>query len=85
MGHSKLFFLSLLIWYFSQKNYLFLYGRWVIEVGGAPGTLYSNETYQLQVDFPENYPMEAPQVIIFILIYINSLFCDMFWCLLIMF
>ncbi|GAU26266.1 hypothetical protein TSUD_224560 [Trifolium subterraneum] len=37
--------------------------RWVIEVTGAPGTLYTNETYQLQVDFPENYPMEAPQVI----------------------
>ncbi|CAL8171194.1 unnamed protein product [Prunus armeniaca] len=37
--------------------------RWVIEVNGAPGTLYSNETYQLQVDFPEHYPMEAPQVI----------------------
>ncbi|OIV92699.1 hypothetical protein TanjilG_18050 [Lupinus angustifolius] len=37
--------------------------RWVIEVAGAPGTLYTNETYQLQVDFPENYPMEAPQVI----------------------
>ncbi|XP_016201920.2 LOW QUALITY PROTEIN: probable ubiquitin-conjugating enzyme E2 16 [Arachis stenosperma] len=37
--------------------------RWVIEVSGAPGTLYANETYQLQVDFPENYPMEAPQVI----------------------
>ncbi|BBH07978.1 ubiquitin-conjugating enzyme 18 [Prunus dulcis] len=27
----------------------------------SPGTLYSNETYQLQVDFPEHYPMEAPQ------------------------
>ncbi|KAL6224540.1 hypothetical protein ACLB2K_003395 [Fragaria x ananassa] len=37
--------------------------RWVIEVAGVPGTLYSNETYQLQVDFPEHYPMEAPQVI----------------------
>lgn len=36
--------------------------RWVIEVVGAPGTLYANETYQLQVDFPEHYPMEAPQV-----------------------
>jgi len=41
---------------------LFLSGRWVVEVTGAPGTLYANETYQLQVDFPENYPMEAPQV-----------------------
>ncbi|RVX15246.1 putative ubiquitin-conjugating enzyme E2 18 [Vitis vinifera] len=37
--------------------------RWVIEVNGAPGTLYANESYQLQVDFPENYPMEAPQVV----------------------
>ncbi|THG01805.1 hypothetical protein TEA_006151 [Camellia sinensis var. sinensis] len=35
--------------------------RWVIEVNGVPGTLYSNETFQLQVDFPEHYPMEAPQ------------------------
>ncbi|KAL8230814.1 hypothetical protein R6Q57_000592 [Mikania cordata] len=37
--------------------------RWVIEVTGAQGTLYANETFQLQVDFPEHYPMEAPQVI----------------------
>ncbi|XP_020890247.1 probable ubiquitin-conjugating enzyme E2 16 isoform X2 [Arabidopsis lyrata subsp. lyrata] len=37
--------------------------RWIIEVIGAPGTLYANETYQLQVDFPEHYPMESPQVI----------------------
>ncbi|CAN6317257.1 unnamed protein product, partial [Urochloa humidicola] len=37
--------------------------RWVIDVAGAPGTLYTGETYQLQVDFPEHYPMEAPQVI----------------------
>nr|AFK46531.1 unknown [Lotus japonicus] len=36
---------------------------WVIEVTGAPGTLYANETYKLQVDFPVHYPMEAPQVI----------------------
>uniref|UniRef100_A0A0D3FMG7 UBC core domain-containing protein n=3 Tax=Oryza TaxID=4527 RepID=A0A0D3FMG7_9ORYZ len=35
--------------------------RWVIEVAGAAGTLYAGETYQLQVDFPEHYPMEAPQ------------------------
>ena len=41
---------------------LVLIKRWVIEVHGAPGTLYANESYQLQVDFPEHYPMEAPQV-----------------------
>ena len=33
----------------------------MIEANGAAGTLYANETYQLQVDFPEHYPMEAPQ------------------------
>ncbi|KAM0874630.1 hypothetical protein ACQ4PT_037318 [Festuca glaucescens] len=37
--------------------------RWIIEVSGAEGTLYAGEKYQLQVDFPEHYPMEAPQVI----------------------
>lgn len=45
----------LMICYFGSQ-------RWVIEVIGAPGTLYANETYKLQVDFPEHYPMEAPQV-----------------------
>ncbi|CAG7861707.1 unnamed protein product [Brassica rapa] len=35
--------------------------KWIIEVTGAPGTLYANETYKLQVDFPEHYPMESPQ------------------------
>ncbi|KAH7524139.1 hypothetical protein FEM48_Zijuj06G0087400 [Ziziphus jujuba var. spinosa] len=49
--------------------------RWVIEVNGAPGTLYANETYQLQVDFPEHYPMEAPQVFFFFFFFpLNSLF-----------
>lgn len=37
--------------------------RWIIELTGAPGTMYANESYQLQVDFPDHYPMEAPQVI----------------------
>ncbi|CAH2035738.1 unnamed protein product [Thlaspi arvense] len=37
--------------------------KWTIDVTGAPGTLYANETYQLQVEFPVNYPMEAPQAI----------------------
>ena len=31
-------------------------------MAGAPGTLYAGEIYHLQVDFPEHYPMEAPQV-----------------------
>ncbi len=36
--------------------------RWIIQVHGAPGTLYEGETFHLQVDFPEHYPMEAPLV-----------------------
>ena len=35
--------------------------RWVIEVNRAPGTQYANELYQLQVDFPKKYPVEALQ------------------------
>ncbi|KAJ6684838.1 UBIQUITIN-CONJUGATING ENZYME E2 18-RELATED [Salix purpurea] len=34
----------------------------VIEANGASGTIYANETYQLQVVFPEHYLTEAPQV-----------------------
>ncbi|XP_044367380.1 probable ubiquitin-conjugating enzyme E2 18 [Triticum aestivum] len=37
---------------------------WVIEVSGAEGTLYAGETYRPQVDFPEQYPMEAPQRVV---------------------
>ncbi|KAM7270059.1 hypothetical protein ACFE04_029273 [Oxalis oulophora] len=39
--------------------------RWVIEVNGAARTIYANEMYKLQVDFPENYPMEAPHRLFF--------------------
>lgn len=46
----------------------FCVDRWVIEVNGAPGTLYANETFQLQVDFPEHYPMEAPQVAVLLIV-----------------
>ncbi|PON99554.1 Ubiquitin-fold modifier-conjugating enzyme [Trema orientale] len=48
--------------------------RWVIEVNGAPGTLYANETYQLQVDFPEHYPMEAPQLVNLVLLPVYILY-----------
>ncbi|KAJ0736424.1 putative ubiquitin-conjugating enzyme E2, ubiquitin-conjugating enzyme/RWD [Helianthus annuus] len=32
------------------------------EVNSAPGTLYANGTFQLQVDFSEHYPIEAPHI-----------------------
>lgn len=37
--------------------------RWIIEVHGAPGTLYANDIFSLYFEFPEGYPMEAPMVI----------------------
>ncbi|KAK6938880.1 Ubiquitin-conjugating enzyme E2 [Dillenia turbinata] len=36
--------------------------RWVIEINASHGRPYVKKIYQLQVDFPEHYPMEAPQV-----------------------
>ncbi|XP_027772432.1 probable ubiquitin-conjugating enzyme E2 16 [Solanum pennellii] len=36
--------------------------RWLIEMQDAPERLYAGETFQLQVDFPEHYPIEAPRV-----------------------
>eukprot|EP00243_Klebsormidium_subtile_P003037 TRINITY_DN16171_c0_g1_i1.p1 TRINITY_DN16171_c0_g1~~TRINITY_DN16171_c0_g1_i1.p1 ORF type:complete len:159 (-),score=13.12 TRINITY_DN16171_c0_g1_i1:207-683(-) len=37
--------------------------RWIIALDGVPDTIYAGEHFELQVDFPEHYPMEAPQVI----------------------
>ena len=36
--------------------------RWVIEFSGAAGTFYEGENFQLQIEFPEKYPMDSPQV-----------------------
>jgi ubiquitin-conjugating enzyme E2 W len=37
---------------------------WNVKLTGAPGTLYDGESYQLRFRFPDDYPMEAPEVII---------------------
>ncbi|KAH0909982.1 hypothetical protein HID58_033303 [Brassica napus] len=52
--------------------------KWIIEVTGAPGTLYANETYKLQVDFPEHYPMESPQATFLISFFWNLHFSGNF-------
>ncbi|RDX60664.1 putative ubiquitin-conjugating enzyme E2 18, partial [Mucuna pruriens] len=36
--------------------------RWVIEITGECLEHYSNEIYHIVVEFPEHYPMVAPQV-----------------------
>lgn len=35
---------------------------WHVQLVGAPGTLYSGETYRLRFRFSNEYPMEAPEV-----------------------
>lgn len=37
--------------------------RWVIEFTGAAGTFYEGERFQLQIEFPEKYPLDSPQVV----------------------
>lgn len=42
-------------------NKLFI-SRWLVEIEGAKGTLYENETFQLQFKFNDKYPFDSPQV-----------------------
>eukprot|EP00897_Mesotaenium_endlicherianum_P007585 jgi/Mesen1/6855/ME000351S05967 len=37
--------------------------RWIIDIQEVPNAMYKGEVFSLQIDFPEHYPMEAPQVI----------------------
>ncbi|KAJ1911724.1 Ubiquitin-conjugating enzyme E2 C [Mycoemilia scoparia] len=36
--------------------------RWVGTISGAPGTVYENLKYKLQIQFPSNYPYTAPTI-----------------------
>lgn len=42
--------------------HFFLFSSWVINVTGAPGTLYEGERYKLQFKFPQRYPFDSPSV-----------------------
>jgi ubiquitin-protein ligase len=35
--------------------------KWVLTLKGAPGTLYENESFDLQLRFSPQYPMESPE------------------------
>jgi len=37
--------------------------RWVVDILGAKDTLYDGELFQLQFTFPNQYPLESPEVI----------------------
>eukprot|EP01111_Echinosteliopsis_oligospora_P009064 TRINITY_DN2588_c0_g1_i1.p1 TRINITY_DN2588_c0_g1~~TRINITY_DN2588_c0_g1_i1.p1 ORF type:complete len:152 (+),score=26.19 TRINITY_DN2588_c0_g1_i1:122-577(+) len=36
--------------------------RWRVNVEGAPGSIYSGEKFELAFAFPQNYPLESPEV-----------------------
>eukprot|EP00026_Physarum_polycephalum_P009847 Phypoly_transcript_09984.p1 GENE.Phypoly_transcript_09984~~Phypoly_transcript_09984.p1 ORF type:complete len:154 (-),score=5.15 Phypoly_transcript_09984:800-1261(-) len=37
--------------------------KWRIHAEGAQGSVYAGEKFELQFIFPQNYPLEAPEVI----------------------
>ncbi|KAL5021427.1 hypothetical protein ScPMuIL_000582 [Solemya velum] len=36
--------------------------EWIVDLDGAPGTLYEGEHFQLQFKFSSRYPFDSPQV-----------------------
>lgn len=36
--------------------------RWIVDLDGAPGTLYAGESLQLLFKFGSRYPFDSPQV-----------------------
>ena len=38
---------------------------WIVDLDGAPGTLYDEEHFQLQFKFGPRYPFDSPQVSLF--------------------
>ncbi|KAJ1966202.1 hypothetical protein GGI12_000224 [Dipsacomyces acuminosporus] len=36
--------------------------KWLVRITGVEGTLYANEQFTLLFKFPEDYPLEAPEV-----------------------
>ncbi|PIO29151.1 hypothetical protein AB205_0073930, partial [Aquarana catesbeiana] len=40
----------------------FYFDRWIVDMEGAPGTLYEGEKFQLLFKFSSRYPFDSPQV-----------------------
>ncbi|KAI8321926.1 ubiquitin-conjugating enzyme E2 W-like protein [Martensiomyces pterosporus] len=36
--------------------------KWLVRINGVEGTLYANEKFTLLFSFPDDYPLEAPEV-----------------------
>lgn len=58
-----------------KNNHLLVYNttfcfsilRWIVDMEGAPGTLYEGEKFQLLFKFSSRYPFDSPQVSAFFL------------------
>ncbi|XP_033856194.2 ubiquitin-conjugating enzyme E2 W isoform X2 [Acipenser ruthenus] len=46
---------------YKQKSMQLPY-RWIVDMEGAPGTLYEGEKFQLLFKFSSRYPFDSPQV-----------------------
>lgn len=42
--------------------------RWIVDLDGAPGTLFEGEKFQLAFKFGSRYPFDSPQVRVITLI-----------------
>uniref|UniRef100_A0A8C9EKW6 UBC core domain-containing protein n=1 Tax=Pavo cristatus TaxID=9049 RepID=A0A8C9EKW6_PAVCR len=40
--------------------------QWIVDMEGAPGTLYEGEKFQLLFKFSSRYPFDSPQVSLFV-------------------
>lgn len=53
------------LWFYDMRN-MFKYSpclfRWIVDMEGAPGTLYEGEKFQLLFKFSSRYPFDSPQV-----------------------
>lgn len=57
--HCGPFYLKFYICFFF---FPFFYSRWIVDMEGAPGTLYEGEKFQLLFKFSSRYPFDSPQV-----------------------
>lgn len=48
--------------FISSFKFVFFYSRWIVDMEGAPGTLYEGEKFQLLFKFSSRYPFDSPQV-----------------------
>ena len=68
LGYNKFLRMknNFLIWHksivFHWRLTLPFFTRWIVDLDGAPGTLFEGEKFQLGFKFGSRYPFDSPQV-----------------------